>query len=56
MIVIHNLDIGLVNGMSCKPVGLNDAEIEVEVESDKYLHRNVDGKKFKFNRCKFILN
>ena len=55
LIVIRNLDIGLVNGMSCKLVGLNDDEIEVEVESDKYLHHNLGGKKFKLNRCKFNL-
>ena len=55
LIVIRNLDNGLVNGMSCKLVGLNDDDIDVEVEGDKYLHHQMSGRKFKLNRCKFLV-
>ena len=55
VIVIRNLDNGLVNGLPCQLVGLSDDEIEVKVEDDKYLHHKLGGKTFKVERCKFLV-
>ena len=55
VIVIRNLDNGLVNGLPCKLVGLSDDEIEIKVEDDKHLHHKLGGKTFKVERCKFLV-
>ena len=53
LIVVRNLQNGLVNGMSCTLQGIDDDELDVRVEDDKHLHHKMGGQRFKLQRQKF---
>ena len=44
VIIICNLDIGLVNGLTAKVLSIQNDSIEIEIEEDEHLQHGIEGK------------
>ena len=55
IIIIRNLDNGLVNGLSGTVIDMEDDEIEVKIDGDAHMSHCMAGKCFKLKRYAFLI-
>lgn len=55
VVIIRNLENGLVNGMSAKVQAITDDTITVKVDSDPFLSHKMAGLTFELHRYKFLM-
>ena len=56
IIIIRNLDNGLVNGLSGTVFDVQDYEIEVQIDQDAHMKHCMGGKCFKVKRYAFLIH
>ena len=54
VIIIRNLDNGLVNGMEARVISVDDETISIQTLDDERLHHNLKNRTFKLDRYNFI--
>ena len=55
VIVVRNLDNGLVNGLSGTVTKIEDNQVEILIDTDVHLNHQMQGKKFTVNRYTFLI-
>ena len=55
VVITHNLNNGLVNGLTAKVISMQNDSIEIEIEGDEHLQHGMEGKCFNIKKFVFTV-